>query len=77
MAYIWATYFVPETARLSLEEIDKLFRASAGREEAALKSQVESIVLLIAHCFCLFDMIFQIEGDLGLTDLIRELIDEQ
>jgi len=64
---------VPETARLSLEEIDKLFRASAGREEAALKSQVS---LSYKPCSA-FDVRFQIESDLGLRDLIRELTDEQ
>ncbi|KAF8161635.1 general substrate transporter [Crassisporium funariophilum] len=39
LAYLWATYFVPETANVSLEEIDSLFRSSAGREDVALKQQ--------------------------------------
>jgi len=40
-AYLWATFFVPETANVSLEEIDSLFRGSAGREELELKRQIE------------------------------------
>jgi hypothetical protein len=53
MAYGWATYFVPETANLSLEETDKLFRSSAEREDMALKRQVccpfaPSVVLTLA-----------------------------
>ena len=64
---------MPETARLSLEEIDKLFKASAGREEAALKSQVSLFRIILVS---VFDMIFQIESDLGLKDLIRESTDE-
>lgn len=39
-AYIWVTYTVPETANVSLEEIDGMFRSSAGREEIAMKRQV-------------------------------------
>ena len=41
LAYLWATYSVPETANVSLEEIDKMFRSSAGREDQELKAQVE------------------------------------
>ncbi|KAE9406147.1 general substrate transporter [Gymnopus androsaceus JB14] len=40
-AYIWVTYTVPETANVSLEEIDGMFRSSAGREEIAMKRQIE------------------------------------
>jgi len=40
LAYFWATYFVPETANVSLEEIDALFRSSAGVEDAAIKREV-------------------------------------
>ncbi|GLB37892.1 putative major facilitator superfamily, sugar transporter (TC 2.A.1.1) family protein [Lyophyllum shimeji] len=53
LAYFWSTYFIPETANVSLEEIDALFNAAAGREDAELKQQIEQ--------------------DLGLRDLIREL----
>ncbi|KDR69748.1 hypothetical protein GALMADRAFT_907602 [Galerina marginata CBS 339.88] len=55
-AYIWATNFVPETANVSLEEVDKLFRSSAGREEGLLREQIEQ--------------------ELGLKDLIRELAED-
>ncbi|KDQ56312.1 hypothetical protein JAAARDRAFT_179795 [Jaapia argillacea MUCL 33604] len=53
VGYIWSTYVVPETANVSLEEIDKLFRSSAGREDQEIK--------------------FQIEEELGLHELVREL----
>ncbi|KAF8953625.1 general substrate transporter, partial [Flammula alnicola] len=41
LSYLWATHLVPETANVSLEEVDKLFRSSAGREEALLKAEIE------------------------------------
>ncbi|KAJ8697189.1 hypothetical protein PTI98_006988 [Pleurotus ostreatus] len=41
MAYLWSTYRVPETANASLEEIDAVFRSSAGQETQALKEQIE------------------------------------
>jgi len=53
LAYFWSTYRVPETANVSLEEIDAVFKSSAGREDAQLKQQIEH--------------------DLGLRDLVREL----
>ncbi|KAF5375573.1 hypothetical protein D9615_009217 [Tricholomella constricta] len=53
LAYFWSTYLVPETANVSLEEIDAVFKSSAGQEDAQLKRQIEE--------------------DLGLRDLIREL----
>jgi hypothetical protein len=40
LAHIWATYFVPETANVSLEEIDKLFKAQTGMEEQVLREEV-------------------------------------
>ncbi|THU90675.1 general substrate transporter [Dendrothele bispora CBS 962.96] len=43
-AYLWSTYSVPETANVSLEEVDKMFRSSAGREESAFKKQIEENV---------------------------------
>ncbi|KAF8652610.1 hypothetical protein AX16_004299, partial [Volvariella volvacea WC 439] len=42
--FIWATVYVPETADVSLEEIDAVFRSSAGREDMLLKSQVGAAV---------------------------------
>ncbi|KAF5355074.1 hypothetical protein D9756_005752 [Leucocoprinus leucothites] len=41
IAYLWATYVVPETANVSLEEIDTIFHSSAGRDDAMLKQQIE------------------------------------
>ncbi|RDB24830.1 putative glucose transporter rco-3 [Hypsizygus marmoreus] len=41
MAYFWSTYIVPETANVSLEEIDEVFKSSAGLEDAQLKEQIE------------------------------------
>lgn len=38
--YLWSTYIVPETANVSLEEIDAVFGSSAGQEDVALKAQV-------------------------------------
>jgi len=40
LAYLWATYSVPETAHVSLEEMDRLFRSEAGQDER-LKADIE------------------------------------
>jgi len=40
-AYFWSTYIVPETANVSLEEIDAVFGSSAGQEDLHLKAQIE------------------------------------
>ncbi|KAF8058682.1 general substrate transporter [Lyophyllum atratum] len=53
LAYFWSTYIVPETANVSLEEIDAVFKSSVGLEDVQLKQQIEE--------------------DLGLRDLVREL----
>jgi len=39
--YLWATYIVPETANVSLEEIDALFKSPAARDDMQLKLQIE------------------------------------
>lgn len=44
MAYLWATYIVPETANVSLEMIDKVFRSPAGQEDMVVKRQVRTPV---------------------------------
>lgn len=41
--YVWSTYCVPETANVSLEEVDAVFGSSAGREDVALKHQVRAL----------------------------------
>ena len=42
MAYLWATYIVPETANVSLEMIDEVFRSPASREDMVVKRQVRT-----------------------------------
>ena len=44
LGYVWSTFFVPETANVSLEEMDAVFGSSAGREDVALKRQVRFFV---------------------------------
>ncbi|EPQ55310.1 hypothetical protein GLOTRDRAFT_61251 [Gloeophyllum trabeum ATCC 11539] len=41
LGYLWSTYTVPETAGVSLEEIDKFFRSSVGKEDAELRGEIE------------------------------------
>lgn len=41
--YLWSTYVVPETANVSLEEIDALFKSPAARNDLALKIQVNHL----------------------------------
>ncbi|KAF8486011.1 general substrate transporter [Russula ochroleuca] len=41
LAYLWATYIVPETANVSLEMIDEVFRSPANQEDIIIKRQVE------------------------------------
>lgn len=43
-AYLWSTYLVPETANVSLEEIDAIFTSSAGREDLEVKHQVRLLL---------------------------------
>ena len=57
-AYLWATYIVPETANVSLEEIDTLFESSVLKEEGAVKRQVFLFFLdcfFFVFVFCLLD----------------------
>ncbi|KAM6502998.1 General substrate transporter [Amanita muscaria] len=53
IAYFWSTYRVPETANLSLEEMDAVFQDGVGREDQEIR--------------------IQIEEDMGLRGLIREV----
>ena len=73
-AYFWSTYVVPETAGVSLEEMDAVFGSTAGLEDLHLKRQV-----------CIFPcsssthpqlanfLSSQIEQDLGLHDLVADI----
>lgn len=45
IGYFWSTYVVPETANVSLEEIDAVFGSSAGQEDAELKREVRHSVI--------------------------------
>ncbi|THH16105.1 hypothetical protein EW146_g4483 [Bondarzewia mesenterica] len=76
-AYLWSTYVVPETANVSLEEIDAVFRSSAGLEDAQLKKQVRAFVFdnhIGAAVLNVETLSPQIERDLGLYDLIKGLV---
>ena len=42
LAYLWATYTVPETANVSLEMIDEVFRCPANQEDIVVKRQVRT-----------------------------------
>ncbi|KAK0486461.1 MFS monosaccharide transporter [Armillaria novae-zelandiae] len=39
VAYLWATYSVPETANVSLEEIDAVFGTSLGKDDDLVRQQ--------------------------------------
>ena len=68
--YLWATYIVPETANVSLEEIDAVFNSPAARDDRQLKLQVSIFLFLFVANLMYY---FQIERNLGLHDLIREI----
>ncbi|KAI6043445.1 general substrate transporter [Pisolithus marmoratus] len=40
-AYFWSTYLVPETAGVSLEEMDAVFGTTAGKEDGRVKAELE------------------------------------
>ncbi|KIJ66107.1 hypothetical protein HYDPIDRAFT_110267 [Hydnomerulius pinastri MD-312] len=40
-AYLWSSRIVPETANVSLEEIDAVFNSSAGQEDSRIKFELE------------------------------------
>ncbi|KAK0493038.1 MFS monosaccharide transporter [Armillaria luteobubalina] len=44
LAYLWATYSVPETANVSLEEIDAVFGTSLGKDDDLVRRQIEEEV---------------------------------
>lgn len=39
-AFLWSSYIVPETANVSLEEIDMMFNSSAAQEDLQRKFEV-------------------------------------
>ncbi|KAJ6493163.1 general substrate transporter [Mycena sanguinolenta] len=44
LAYLWATYSVPETSGIALEDMDRVFGSEVGREDAARRREVEEEV---------------------------------
>jgi hypothetical protein len=44
LAYFFSVHLVPETANVSLEEIDTMFRSAIGQEERAVRKQVIVLV---------------------------------
>ncbi|KAK2464442.1 hypothetical protein APHAL10511_003590 [Amanita phalloides] len=57
LSYLWSTYFVPETANVSLEEMDAVFDDRVGTTDEVVRAQIEE--------------------DLGLRGLIKELAAER
>ena len=53
-AYLWATYIIPETANVSLEEVDSLFESSAAKEDATIKNQVKNKISSDSFLFLIF-----------------------
>ncbi|KAF7293432.1 FAD-binding-3 domain-containing protein [Mycena indigotica] len=41
VAYLWATYTVPETAGVTLEDMDRVFGGDAGREDRVRRRELE------------------------------------
>ena len=73
IGYFWSTYIVPETANVSLEEIDTVFGSSAGREDMEAKYQVRERDDRHVHFQTAAHNCLQIEEDLGLHALVAEL----
>lgn len=40
LAAVWGYFLVPETSKLTLEQIDTLFKDGTGEEESIIKAQV-------------------------------------
>jgi len=43
-AFLWSSYVVPETANVSLEEVDTLFNSSAAQEDVQRKLEVHHVI---------------------------------
>ena len=43
-AFLWSIHIVPETANISLEEIDSIFNSSAAQEDLQRKFEVYYII---------------------------------
>lgn len=76
LAYLWATYIVPETANVSLEMIDEPFRSPASQEDMLVKRQVSyASSIFTIHSF-VSPVFWKVEREIGLHDLMRGLSEE-
>jgi hypothetical protein len=69
-AYMWSTYVVPETAGVSLEDMDVVFGSEAGQEDSRRKFEVR----IVQEGLLRLLILFQLERELGLHDLIKGLV---
>ncbi|GLB37895.1 putative major facilitator superfamily, sugar transporter (TC 2.A.1.1) family protein [Lyophyllum shimeji] len=60
LGYLWSTYLVPETANVSLEEIDAVFKSPAAWEESQAKQRIEEELGLQ-------DLVRELGAELGQT----------
>ena len=74
MAYLWATYIVPETANVSLEMIDEVFRSPANQEDIVVKRQVR--MTFDFHLLFFLTVACQVERDLGMHELMHRFLEE-
>lgn len=65
---------MPETANVSLEEVDKLFKSDASREDAVLKEEVRFWFTYLRARIVDLCCENQITRDVGLDALIQELL---
>ena len=76
-ASLWSKICVPETANVSLEEVDKLFKSEASREDTLLKEEVrhfESKQFIHNRKVAKLKVpLAQIMREIGLDTLIQEL----
>ncbi|KAH7911331.1 general substrate transporter [Hygrophoropsis aurantiaca] len=63
LAYLWATHIIPETAGVSLEEMDRIFGDGTGHLGLLVLRMVLILIML------------QLEREFGLHELITEAID--
>lgn len=51
LGYLWSTYIVPETGKVSLEEMDAVFGSNAGADDIRLKHEVRDIPWVLLRAF--------------------------
>ena len=73
-ASFWSRYCVPETAGVSLEEIDRLFfKSDVAREDEEIRKTVSHIYILFKQPIFIFHFLMQIGREIGLDSLVAEL----